>query len=193
MTWRVCIYAFAYLGCSVVNINTRQMCMRTAAAAFRPPALSSLLSLAGDVKCGVVMETAAGERLPKISPASLSNALVALLPNWFRVISISPMHLNLPSSWHSGIMGHFCCSFLCMSCAHFPDVTHRIDQFTRQKWNAGCGLMSVSAITKIIQLKRIFFIIPACIYFFLCCFFWFCAAKYENYTAPLISTLSCSF
>jgi len=77
--------------------------MRTAAA-FRPPALSSLAGcLAGDVKCcaaGVVMETAGEERHPKISPASLSNALVALLPNWFRVISISPMHLNLPSSWN---------------------------------------------------------------------------------------------
>jgi hypothetical protein len=141
MTWPVCIYALAYLGCPVVNINTlaHTKCACGPPRHFGPlPSLLSLASrcLAGDVKCcaaGVVMETAGGERLPKISPASLSNALVALLPNWFRVISISPMHLNLPSSWHSGIMSYFCCSFLCVSCAHFHDVTHRIDQF-RSAW-----------------------------------------------------------
>lgn len=75
------------------HTHTYEMCMRT--AAFRPPALSSL---AADVKCcaaGVAMETiAAGERLPKISPALLSDA-AELVPRNFHFAN---MHLNLPSS-----------------------------------------------------------------------------------------------
>lgn len=92
MTWRVCMYAFAYLGCPLVNINTHTH-IRNVHADRGISAPCPLFSRCWCqmLRCRRRHGNYCSRRAPPQNIARFTFRCVALLLNWFRVISISPI------------------------------------------------------------------------------------------------------